>query len=559
MSLLAVTLTTPLPAAAVTARLHALAVERQRVATLYPAGSARAFWSKAAKVTRQGREVLGLLERAGDYGLQPADYAAAALAQRLSELQHSDAGADPRAAVAAWLEFDRLLSGSVLAFVDDVHCGRIDPHAAGFELAAARGFDDLGFIESLARTADVRALIATIEPQYIHYRLLEAALPHYRVLAADPSLTELPPLPGRSLAPGERYAGAPALRRLLGTLGCMPTSGTLPVDTWQLDAPLVRALQCFQWLHGLRVDGTLGSRTYAALTLPLAQRVRQMELTLERWRWLPPLRDPTVIVNIPQFRLFAFASDSDREQDMLRMNVIVGQEYGHTRTPVFIADLRTVVFRPYWDIPRSIATREILPALTRDPLYLQKQHMELVDGPMDSSPVVAATPANLQALAAGRLRLRQQPGPDNALGLIKFLLPNIHDVYLHATPATHLFDRARRTFSHGCIRLSDAVDLARFVLRGTPGDWTGERIVAAMNGARTLRVTVTHPVHVLILYGTAVASEDGQLHFFDDIYGQDRRLQALLGLPPVLPEPYAAGIDVHEVRPGIVAHATARQ
>ncbi len=148
-----------------------------------------------------------------------------------------------------------------------------------------------------------------------------------------------------------------------------------------------------------------------------------------------------------------------------------------------------------------------------------------------------ATPANLQALAAGRLRLRQRPGPDNALGLIKFVLPNGYDVYLHSTPAQRLFAEPRRAFSHGCIRVSDPVALAADVMRGTAGEWTPEKVRAAMNGDDTFRVTLAQPVHVLILYGTAVATEDGAVHFFADIYGQDRRLEALLGLKPVATRP----------------------
>ncbi|HET7756549.1 MAG TPA: L,D-transpeptidase family protein, partial [Steroidobacteraceae bacterium] len=186
----------------------------------------------------------------------------------------------------------------------------------------------------------------------------------------------------------------------------------------------------------------------------------------------------------------------------------------------------------YWDVPPNILRAEILPLLAERPHYLQSQNMELVGSGGDAAPL-PASPENLSALAAGRLRLRQRPGPDNALGLIKFVLPNSYDVYLHSTPAQHLFAEARRAFSHGCIRVSDPVALAVDVLRGTPGEWTAARVLAAMNGTATARVTLAQPVHVLILYGTAIASEDGAVHFFNDIYGYDRRLQGLLGLPPV--------------------------
>ncbi|HTW75269.1 MAG TPA: L,D-transpeptidase family protein [Steroidobacteraceae bacterium] len=580
------------PSQAASIRLHSPASERQRADSLYAARNGAPLWLRAGgRLGSQGRTLLQVLHDAGDYGLVPEDYQVDALQRALAALQAprpSAAGEPDRAAARlGWLGWDRQLSASLLAFIDDLHAGRIDPRAAGFELPArSDGFDAAAALERLSSATDPKEMLAGFEPAFIHYRLLEAALPRYRALARQPQLTDLPALPGHPIRPGAGYAGAPQLRRLLRALGCLPASmaafaqpGAAPADpsaaATRLDGALVAALRQFQWLHGLQVDGVLGARTYAALTVPLGERVRQMELTLERWRWLPPQRHPTIMVNIPEFRLFAFDGDSDREQGMLRMDVIVGQEYARTRTPVFMADMRTVVFRPYWDIPRSIVQREVLPALARDPDYLQRQHMQLVSGPSDESPVVAATPQNLRLLASGALRLRQQPGADNALGLIKFVLPNAHDVYLHSTPAVQLFGRAQRAFSHGCIRVSDAVALAQYALQGTPGNWTRANILAAMNGTRTLRVTLAQPVHVLILYGTAIASEDGQLHFFEDLYGQDRLLQALLGLPPLprmvspaqppssaaapLPEAHAAGIHVHEIGGRVEADTAARQ
>jgi murein L,D-transpeptidase YcbB/YkuD len=214
------------------------------------------------------------------------------------------------------------------------------------------------------------------------------------------------------------------------------------------------------------------------------------------------------------------------------MNVIVGKAYPQLHTPIFTAEMKAVLLRPYWEVPASIARREIVPILRKNPRYLDKENLELVSNTARAVPL-AVTPENLQALAAGKLRLRQRPGPDNALGLIKFVLPNPYSVYLHSTPAQRLFDEPRRAFSHGCIRVSDPVALAVEVLRGTPGNWTAEKVRAAMNGNSTFQVNLRQPVHVLILYGTAVATEDGAVHFFDDIYENDRMLETLLGLKPV--------------------------
>ena len=495
---------------------------------LYTRREGAPLWSRSGLPTAQAQALLELLGAARSYGLRPEDYGAASLSGTLGSLQ-----AERSAKPAQWLAFDVALSNAALMFLHDLHFGRVNPRAAQFDMPERQErFDDAVYLEQLASSSDPGVIAAQVEPNFLHYRLLRQALVRYRALASSRPQTLLPRLPGRSVSPGQSYAGAPSVRRLLVALGDLSPDQEGNLDT-TLDVPLVKALKRFQFLHGLRESGTLDAGTYAALNVPLAQRVRQMELTLERWRWVPPLRAPAIIVNIPQFRLFLFRSAVDSESGMLRMNVIVGKAYPQLHTPVFASEVKAVLFRPYWDVPPSIARRELLPLLRKDPRYLDKENLELVANGSSAPVPLAVTSENLQALAAGRLRLRQRPGPDNALGLIKFVLPNAYSVYLHSTPAQRLFDEPRRAFSHGCIRVSDPVALALEALRGTPGDWTPEKIRAAMNGNSTFQVTLTQPVHVLILYGTAIATEDGAVHFFDDIYGEDRRLEGLLGLRPV--------------------------
>jgi L,D-transpeptidase YcbB len=326
---------------------------------------------------------------------------------------------------------------------------------------------------------------------------------------------------------GDTYAGAPALRRLLLAVGDLALEQLNASVT--LDAALTEALRKFQARHGLPADGTLGQQTYRALTTPLTQRVRQLELTLERWRWLPGFESPPIIVNIPQFQLFAFRTNQDRYADIMQMPVIVGQAYEHTRTPVFISDIRFVVFRPYWDVPRSIVVREMLPAIHAHADYLARNNLEIVRGQGDDGRVLPIGPDSIAGLANGQLRLRQRPGEDNALGLIKFVFPNEHNVYMHSTPAHQLFLQSRRAFSHGCIRVSDPLALASYALRNAPGEWSETQITAAMHGSDNSRVVLSRPIRVMILYGTALATEAGPVLFFDDLYGHDRRLVALLG------------------------------
>jgi murein L,D-transpeptidase YcbB/YkuD len=207
----------------------------------------------------------------------------------------------------------------------------------------------------------------------------------------------------------------------------------------------------------------------------------------------------------------------DRESDLLQMNVVVGKVIENLQTPTFTADLTHLIFRPFWDVPRSIALAELVPAARRDPDYFAVHHYELVDG---TGKVVPYSAARVEELAAGTLRLRQRPGADNALGAVKFVLPNPNGVYLHDTPERALFARTARTFSHGCIRVAEPAALAAWLLKEDAA-WTAERIEAAMHGEEPLRVDLGEPVRVYVVYGTAIAREDGGVLFLNDPYGLD--------------------------------------
>jgi murein L,D-transpeptidase YcbB/YkuD len=219
---------------------------------------------------------------------------------------------------------------------------------------------------------------------------------------------------------------------------------------------------------------------------------------------------------------------ADKGVAPLEMRVIVGRNYPHTRTPIFASSITQVVFQPYWDVPSGILQRELLPPIRRNPTYLAKHDLEIVEGQGDDARVVDPMPAAVDALAGGALRLRQRPGPTNALGPIKFVMRNPFNVYLHATPERELFERSRRAFSHGCIRVSEPAALAAYVLQHAPGDWSAAAIAAALQGSETLRVTLIEPVHVVVFYSTAVVTASGTVLFFEDVYGHDRELQKML-------------------------------
>ena len=499
----------------------------QALRSVYAQRANAPLWSRDGHATTQAQALVRELQRAYSYGLQREDYAGDAIAQ-LVEGSAGAAGAD----AGRWARFDVLLSAAALRFMSDLHYGRVKPAAAGFNLEGMRQPLDLGAsLTALAGTTDVGQGIAAIEPPFHHYALLKSALAKYLDLVQHPELKKLPAI-GGSLKPGDAYAGAPALRRLLIALGDLPPGSAAAAEDTTFSAELSDGVRAFQERHGITPDGVLGKGTFNVLTTSFAKRVRQIDLTLERWRWLPPFETPPIIVNIPQFRLFAFRATEDRVADILQMDVIVGKTYPRTQTPVFESDMRYVVFRPYWDIPPSILRNEMLPKIRANPGYLAAQRLQIVNGQGDNSPVVPPSPAAIEGLATGKLRLRQMPGEDNALGLVKFMFPNTYNVYLHSTPAHRLFKESVRAFSHGCIRVSDPLALATYVMRDEPGEWTREKIDATMNGSKTERVNLEHPIRVLILYGTALATEAGPVLFFDDLYGLDKKLEQQLGLAP---------------------------
>lgn len=508
-------------------RHSSLAAELATLKTLYQSRDFAPLWFSQGQPTAQALQLLDLLRGAARYGLRADDYDGITLTNQLVQL----AGiTNANLATRNREQMDVGLSASALRLVRHLHFGRIDPAKAGldFKVSRAQEFDAVKTLEELANSEDISGSIGRFEPRFAHYQLLKAALARYRLLAVDAELTQLPTFAARSIKPGETYEGAAALRRLLVAEQDMRSADAAPESDTTLDTALVQALKAYQTRHGLQADGALGRQTFTALTTPFSKRVEQIELTLERWRWLPPLQSPMIVVNIPQFKLFAFKSDDDREANLLRMDVIVGQAFPHTQTPIFLADMKYLVFRPYWDVPYNITRREILPAIERSPNYLQRNHFELVSGQGDNSPVVPATPGNIAQLATGKVRVRQVPGDDNALGDVKFMLPNRHNVYLHSTPAKQLFAQSRRAFSHGCIRVSDPTALAEYVLRSAAGEWDRAQIEAAMQGEPNQRVNLQTSIPVLIVYGTVMPLESGVVQFFDDIYGHDARLAKLL-------------------------------
>lgn len=482
-------------------------------------------WFDGDRPGAQAKQAVDLLAAAADEGLSPEDYGAEALRQSVERAQQGPA---PDAAQAAAL--DHALGSAMRHYLEDLHFGRVDPAQvhASFTPMHRNGFDAATLLAAALAEHRLPDVVREAAPRLPAYDRLRDALATYRALGQHPAWQQhLPPLPivqrGRpaKLEPGAAYAGLTLLADRLVALGDLAAEAPRPE---RYEEPLVTAVQSFQERHGLLADGVIGRATRAQLEVPPAARARQIELTLERLRWTPLLQGPRVIViNIPEFVLRAYSVVDGRIELQTSMKVIVGKALD-TRTPLFDATMRSIEFSPYWNVPPSIARAETIPRLRRDPGYWDHEGFEFVAA--DGRVLTTLSSASLDAVLAGQMRIRQRPGERNALGDIKFVFPNRDSIYLHHTPAVGLFDRERRDFSHGCIRVEQPVDLAKFVLQGMP-EWTEERIREAMGYGQSAILRLAEPVPVVIAYGTALV-KNGRTYFFDDLYGHDRLLDAAL-------------------------------
>jgi murein L,D-transpeptidase YcbB/YkuD len=492
---------------------------RIQVQKFYEPAAYAPAWTENARPTPQAHVLIAVFAQADSKGLNPGDYDATRWSARLEKLRQSPAVAD-------LAHFDLALTVSVMRYISDLHLGRVNPHYFHFGFDVEHNQYDLSdFVrERLVNSRDVMAALATVEPPFEGYHRTEKALGQYLQLALRDNGERLT-IPKGLIAPGDRYVGAKRLQQLLCLLGDLQPDACLPEAADVYTGSLADGVAHFQARHGLQESAHLDNATVREMNVPLRERVAQLQLTLERWRWLPhEFPQPPIIVNIPEFRLRALDQNNNV---VLAMNVVVGRAYRH-QTPVFAKDMQFVVFRPYWNVPLSIQRGEIVPAIQRDRSYLAKKNYEVVT----HSGVVLTSEAIgddiLQQLRDGTLAVRQRPGPNNALGLVKLIFPNEYNVYLHSTPAPELFTRPRRDFSHGCIRVENPVELTTWVLRNNSG-WDKTRVQSAMQtGKDNYQVNLREPIPVLILYGTAIVDDKGEVHFFDDVYGHDAALKRAL-------------------------------
>jgi len=500
-----------------------------------PWASERLAWFDGARPTASALQAVGILAASAGHGLEPQDYDADVLVRSLQRATQEPLDA----ATIAYLE--QRLTAAMERYLADVHGGRISAQQLPYGRTAPNRnpFDPAAYLQDALARGRLREAASEAAPRLWQYEQLRTELARYRALADDPAWnTPLPALPAGTrgsppkLEPGQPYAGLVRLRERLIALGDLAPDGA-PTVTY--DGAVLDAVISFQRRHGLKADGMVGKATLAQLEVPPAARARQIVLSLDRLRWTPLLHGPRMIViNVPEFVLRAYEVQGDRILVRETMKIIVGKSMD-TRTPLLGEQMRFIEFQPYWNVPPSIARGEVMPRLRRDPAYFDREGFEFVTA--QGQVVESLTPGMLDAVTAGRARIRQRPGPRNALGDIKFVFPNRENIYLHHTPAVQLFERDRRDFSHGCIRIEQPVALAVFALQGLP-DWTEARIRQAMTGTSPSTVRLADPIPVVIAYATAIV-KDGRIHFFDDIYGHDRALDAALRQPrpPLITRP----------------------
>ena len=491
---------------------------REYVKRFYEFNSGSLWWVKGMEPTAQARQLIAVLLQASQKGLDADDYDGSRWSGRLAKLK--PVARQPAEADA--VGFDLALTICAMRYISDLHIGRVNPKRVAFAFDdESKKYDLAEFLRDQVAGNDIAGVLAQVEPPYPGYRRTLQALQTYMEFARKDDGERLPPVK-KATAPGDAYPAVPRLGRLLRLVGDLPAGATVPAEPVYQGA-LVDAVKNFQRRHGRDPNGRIDAQTLADLNVPLSRRVQQMQLALERWRWLPAYQEAPIVANIPEFRLRAFDKDLNVA---LTMKIVVGKSYGH-HTPVFSDVMDYVVFRPYWEVPPSIIRAEMIPHILKDPGYLAKERLEVVDGRQQVVATGTVSSEVLSQLRAGKLFIRQAPGPNNSLGLVKFVFPNSYNVYMHDTPATALFAQSRRDFSHGCIRLENPADLAAWVLRDNPG-WNADRIRAAMNGSAPQQVNLAHPIPVLIVYVTVVVPEDGLVHFYDDIYGHDATLQQVL-------------------------------
>jgi L,D-transpeptidase YcbB len=495
------------------------------VRQIYEDRQYRPLWVDVRRLPERTKDLIANLCDAEREGLRPADYRLGEFRRTVEQLRPSLTKQRPEAFAVLDLELTRRF----LDYGADLLAGRLDPKVVASEwyIRARRSSID-STLRVAVQAEKFQDIVAPLRPHQPEYAELVKALAGYREILREGGWPEVP---GRSrLRHGDRGARVAVLRRRLWITGDLRDSAEhKPV----YDHDVVNAVARFQARHGIPSDGIVSAATLAALNVPVQVRIRQIQLNLERYRWLPAEFGPRYIyVNIPDYELYAY----DWGKPVLKMRVVVGDEYENA-TPVFADSMTFVVFRPYWYVPQRILVDEMLPMIRKKRSFLVRHNLEVVDAKRESL-VLNPRRINWSRVDINHIRVRQKPGKTNHLGLVKFMFPNRFAIYLHDTPTRELFTQRKRTLSHGCVWVEKPVELADYVFAGQD-EWNEKEIREAMETPPSAgdggspdgqTVTLARPVPVYIVYLTAFV-RDGVLNFRGDPYGKDREAIARLGKP----------------------------
>ena len=489
------------------------------VKSFYEGRKYRPAWVEDGRLTQADMILRAVEETYGD-GLTPDYYhlkLIRSLVARVKKGSFSD-----RARLA---DLDLLLTDAFITLGCHLSGGCVDPVTIKSQWFAKRSSVDVASVlEQALREKQIREAVMRLRPEQASYNKLRQALAIYRGLLVKGEWPTV--LRGSLLRKGSMSDRVAELKRRLAASGDMAADGTDGSNIF--DAELEQSVISFQKRHGLKADGIVGPATLKALNVPLKKRIRQIELNMERLRWiLGNVEQRSIVVNIANFELYVM----ENGKSVLSMKVVVGKPYWDT--PVFTSRMTSVIINPSWNVPDSIARREILKAIRKNPDYLAKESIKILRGWGPREQEINPREIDWSRVTAENLhyRFRQEPGPLNPLGQLKFMLPNKFNVYLHDTPARALFSANVRAFSHGCTRIEKPLELAEYVLRDDPV-WTRETLLAAIEEGTEQEVRIPHPLNVHFLYLTAWVDERGTLQFRDDIYGRDKLLdEALHGKP----------------------------
>jgi Uncharacterized protein conserved in bacteria len=480
-------------------------------------------WNDSRRPTRLVDDLVKAIRRADLEGLRPEDYHLSAIENLLAAI-HSDIQKGFVVAPDRFAEFDLLLTDAFLVYGSHLLFGKVNPETINPKwIANKKTIDFATVLEGALTSGQLNSTLTTLAPAQIGYRRLSETLAHYRELA---SLGGWPTIPdGQTMKKGDHGERVATLRKRLGLGGDLDVAKEGDPDLFDLS--LEQALKRFQRCHGLIQSGTMDASTRDELNVSVERRIEQLELNLERWRWLPQdLGRRYILVNIPAFKLEVHEDDSL----VLGMRIVVGTI--KDPTPILNATMEYMFINPYWNVPRDMAVYEMLPRIKSDSSYLTRQNFHLLmDSGADAREVAPET-VNWSSITPDNFpyRLRQDPGPFNGMGRVKLIFPNKFDVYLHDTPGRHLFEKPQRTFSHGCIRIEQPIDLAVYLLRGDPRG-NPSAFLRELGKKVPTRVVLPERIPIYLVYWTAWADEDGTIQFRPDVYSWDTPLLVAMRAP----------------------------